>query len=173
VAPPAADSYARAWREHFSRAHEPIRLLGERNVFRYRPCRRVLVRGEAATAAGRLALEQAGLAARTCGVPVAVSLAADGPGRSPAVDGDTVVEGEPELIARLGDARVERLRALVPISRALRAAAHAAGIVVLDAPVLGAGRLELRHYLREQTVARVVHRYGSIMPPAEPADPGG
>jgi hypothetical protein len=45
--------------------------------------------------------------------------------------------------------------------------------VVLDAPVLGAGRLELRHYLREQTVARVVHRYGSIMPPAEPADPGG
>jgi len=68
---------------------------------------------------------------------------------------------------------VERLRALVPISRELRAAAHAAGIVVLDAPVLAAGRLELRHYLREQSVSRVVHRYGSIMQPAEPADSGG
>ncbi len=52
-------------------------------------------------------------------------------------------------------------------------AAHAAGIVVLDAPVLAAGRLELRHYLREQSVSRVVHRYGSIMQPAEPADSGG
>src|SRR5712692_7193762 len=52
----AADSYERAWREHFSQVYEPIRLHGERNVFRYRPCRRVLVRGEAATAAGRLAL---------------------------------------------------------------------------------------------------------------------
>ncbi len=72
----AAESYERAWREHFSRAHEPIALLGERNVFRYRPCRSVLVRGEAATSAGRLALEQALLAARTCGVPATVSLSA-------------------------------------------------------------------------------------------------
>jgi RHH-type proline utilization regulon transcriptional repressor/proline dehydrogenase/delta 1-pyrroline-5-carboxylate dehydrogenase len=171
----AAASYERAWREHFSQGHEPIRLLGERNVFRYRPCRRVLVRGEAATAAGRLALEQALLAARTCGVPVTVSLAAGEPGPwlVEADDVGAVAETEVGLIARLGGERVERLRALVPISRELRAAAHAAGIVVLDAPVLAAGRLELRHYLREQSVSRVVHRYGSIMQPAEPADSGG
>jgi RHH-type proline utilization regulon transcriptional repressor/proline dehydrogenase/delta 1-pyrroline-5-carboxylate dehydrogenase len=37
---------------------------------------------------------------------------------------------------------------------------------VIDAPVLANGRLELRWYLREQTVSRVVHRYGNIMPPA-------
>jgi RHH-type proline utilization regulon transcriptional repressor/proline dehydrogenase/delta 1-pyrroline-5-carboxylate dehydrogenase len=164
------DSYARAWREHFSQAHEPIRLLGERNVFRYRPCRRVLVRGEAATPAGRLAVEQVLLAARTCGVPVAVSLAdgEPGPWLTASAEVDAVIESDAELIARLGGARVERLRALVPISRELRAAAHAAGIVVLDAPVLAAGRLELRHYLREQSVSRVVHRYGSVMQPAEP-----
>jgi len=29
--------------------------------------------------------------------------------------------------------------------------------------VLPVGRLELRWYLREQTVARVVHRYGNVM----------
>jgi hypothetical protein len=34
---------------------------------------------------------------------------------------------------------------------------------VIDAPVLATGRLELRWYLREQTVARVVHRYGNVM----------
>ena len=47
--------------------------------------------------------------------------------------------------------------------REVRAAAHAAGVVVLDAPVLGAGRLELRAYLREQAVSRTVHRYGNVM----------
>ena len=171
----AADSYERAWREHFAEAHEPIRLLGERNVFRYRPCRRVLVRGEAATAAGRLALSLVLLAARTCGAPVTVSLAAGEPGPWLAEADDVGAVAEPEvgLIARLGRESVERLRALVPISRELRAAAHAEGIVVLDAPVLAAGRLELRHYLREQSVSRVVHRYGSVMQPAEPADSGG
>jgi RHH-type proline utilization regulon transcriptional repressor/proline dehydrogenase/delta 1-pyrroline-5-carboxylate dehydrogenase len=108
-------------------------------------------------------------------VPVTVSLAAGEPGPwlAEADDVGAVAETEVGLIARLGGERVERLRALVPISRELRAAAHAAGIVVLDAPVLAAGRLELRHYLREQSVSRVVHRYGSIMQPAEPADSGG
>jgi RHH-type proline utilization regulon transcriptional repressor/proline dehydrogenase/delta 1-pyrroline-5-carboxylate dehydrogenase len=162
----ATESYGRAWREHFSRSHEPIRLLGERNVFRYRPCRGLLVRGEAATPAGRLALEQVLIAARTCGVPVTVSLAAGEPG-GPGETGEiaAVVQTEAELIAGLAGARVERLRALVPLSREVRAAAHAAGIVVLDAPVLAAGRLELRAYLREQAVSRVVHRYGSVLEP--------
>ena len=41
-------------------------------------------------------------------------------------------------------------------------------MVVLDAPVAAAGRLELSHYLREQTVSRVVHRYGSVMQTATP-----
>jgi len=145
----SAASYALAWQEHFGREHEPIRLLGERNVFRYRPCQRILVRGDTATTGGRLALAQVLLAARTCDVPVTVGLASG--------------ESEADLIGRLGAEGFERLRALVPISRELRAAAHAAAVTVLDAPVLAAGRLELRHYLREQTVSRVVHRYGNVI----------
>src|SRR6185503_13845833 len=39
----SAASYARAWREHFGREHEWVRLQGERNLFRYRPCGGVLV----------------------------------------------------------------------------------------------------------------------------------
>src|SRR6267142_5151099 len=39
----SAASYARAWRQHFSREHDPSAIRGERNAFRYRPCRRVIV----------------------------------------------------------------------------------------------------------------------------------
>ena len=41
----SAASYARAWRRHFSREHDPSAIRGERNAFRYRPCRRVIARG--------------------------------------------------------------------------------------------------------------------------------
>jgi RHH-type proline utilization regulon transcriptional repressor/proline dehydrogenase/delta 1-pyrroline-5-carboxylate dehydrogenase len=81
-------------------------------------------------------------------------------------DASPPVETESALITRLAGGGFERLRALVPVSAELRAAAHAAGVTVIDAPVLPAGRLELRHYLREQTVSHLVHRYGSV--PAEP-----
>src|SRR5712692_6491597 len=70
----SAASYELAWQRHFSREHDPMRIMGERNVFRYRPCRRVLVRAEAASPAGRLALQQVLLAALTCDVPLTVSL---------------------------------------------------------------------------------------------------
>jgi RHH-type proline utilization regulon transcriptional repressor/proline dehydrogenase/delta 1-pyrroline-5-carboxylate dehydrogenase len=36
------------------------------------------------------------------------------------------------------------------------------GLTVIDAPVLASGRLELRWYVREQTVSQVLHRYGSV-----------
>jgi hypothetical protein len=61
---------------------------------------------------------------------------------------------------------------LDPISLDVRTAAHEVGAVVIDAPALATGRLELRWYLREQTVARVVHRYGNVMePPAGDRSP--
>ena len=162
----SAASYVRAWRSHFSREHDPMRILGERNVFRYRPCREMVVRGESATPTGRLALGQTVLAARICHVPVTLSLAcgdawpslADQPGLA------ILVEDESALIERLhATPKPERLRVIEPISLETRAAAHEAAVTILDAPVLSVGRLELRWYLREQTVARVVHRYGNVM----------
>ncbi|HKW94798.1 MAG TPA: hypothetical protein VJX92_23130, partial [Methylomirabilota bacterium] len=100
-----------------------------------------------------------------CGATVAVSLAEGAP--EPWRDGETAVDVETEaaLHARLASGHFERLRALVPVSREARTAAHAAEVTVLDAPVLATGRLELRSYLREQAVSRVVHRYGNVMHP--------
>ena len=157
----SAASYARAWRRHFGREHDPMAIPGERNTFRYRPCRRVLVRGTTTAALG-----QAVLAACTAGTPLTVSLSPDAPPWPWLADCDGVelaVEAEAGFVERLthpGDA--ERLRVWEPISTAARAAASGTGLTVLDAPVLASGRLELRCYLREQTVSRVLHRYGSL-----------
>ncbi len=105
------------------------------------------------------------LAARTCGVPLELSLAEGEPAVWEGGDADVTIAIEPEagLIARLAPGGAERLRALVLLSRGARAAAHAAGVVILDAPVLATGRLELRAYLREQAISRTVHRYGNVM----------
>jgi len=78
-----------------------------------------------------------------------------------------VAEDEAGLIERLRSGEVERLRVLTPVSLDVRAAAHRAGVAVIDAPVMATGRLELRWYLREQTVSRVVHRYGTVIEPAD------
>lgn len=170
----SAASYALAWGEHFGRSHEPVPLRGERNLFRYRPARAILVRGDAGSEAGRLALGQVLLAARTCGVPLTVSLARGGAESWPAEEPHVAVavETEAALAGRLGSGRFERLRALVPLSGEVRAAASAAGAPVLDAAPLATGRLELRGYLLEQTVSRVVHRYGNVTKPEGAPAPG-
>ena len=168
----SAASYARAWRRHFGREHDPMAIRGERNVLRYRPCRRLIVRGTTTAALGQIVL-----AAGAVGTPLTVSI-------PPGADAwiwleetgvDVVVEGEAQFVERLaqpGDA--ERVRVWQPISPAARAAANATGLAVIDAPVLANGRLELRWYVREQAVSRVLHRYGSVTEPtaAPRAGPG-
>jgi hypothetical protein len=37
-------------------------------------------------------------------------------------------------------------------------------VSIVDVPVVHNGRLELRHYLREQAMAHTTHRYGNSMP---------
>jgi RHH-type proline utilization regulon transcriptional repressor/proline dehydrogenase/delta 1-pyrroline-5-carboxylate dehydrogenase len=75
------------------------------------------------------------------------------------------IEDESALAARLQKpGAYDRLRLLGPVSEAIRRVANAAGVSVIDAPVLANGRLELRHYLREQAVSRTLHRYGNILP---------
>ena len=175
----SALSYARTWLDHFSREHDPSALLGEQNVFRYRPCRGLIARGSIERVDAAATLCQVLLAARVTSVPLTVSLPPD---QSPwswlgeqenitvVVDTETALA---ERVARPG--HVERLRTWGPVSTPVRVAAHRAGIALIDATVLANGRLELRWYLREQTISRVLHRYGSlIQPPSTPSarDPG-
>jgi RHH-type transcriptional regulator, proline utilization regulon repressor / proline dehydrogenase / delta 1-pyrroline-5-carboxylate dehydrogenase len=161
----SAASYARAWRMHFSGEHDPSAIRGERNAFRYRPCHRVIARGSTSAA-----LCQVVLAACVANTPLTVSLPPDArpwPWLAECAGVDMVVEADAGLAERLAhSSNAERLRVWEPISTAARAAANGAGVTVIDAPVLANGRLELRWYLREQAVCRVLHRYGNVTEPA-------
>ncbi|RIK34987.1 MAG: proline dehydrogenase [Chloroflexi bacterium] len=165
----SAGSYAWAWQTHFSQAHDPSQVYGERNVFRYQPCRHVLVRCEPVNLASQFGLCQVMLAARTCGVHLTVSLppAAQDWAWLAGEDGVRVVyEDEKHLADRLSSKDgYERLRILAQVSLDLRRAANRAHIAVIDAPVLANGRLELRWYLREQAISHTVHRYGNLIQP--------
>ena len=164
----SAASYAAAWRGHFGREHDPSALLGEDNVFRYRPCRGIIARGAGSPPAQRLALLQALLAALTADAPLTLSLprGEPWPWLEEHAGMTAVIESEAQLTERLRSGTFERLRVLAPVSLDVRAAAHQAGVAVIDAPAVATGRLELRWYLREQTVSRVRHRYGNVIEPA-------
>jgi len=141
----AADSYEHWWREYFSRPHDPSALHCAANVFRYLPCRGVILRleeGDERT----LALAQK--AAQTCGTRLHLSLG----------------ESEESMAARLPAlaAEAEFLRTVKPPSDALLRAAYAAGLNWIDAPVLSDGRYELTRWLREQSLSETRHRYGLL-----------
>ena len=136
-----------AWETEFSQQHDPTGLFCESNVLRYRPLRRIAVRVEA----GRRAVEVERVlsAARRCGVEVVLSNTAD--------------ESAPEFAARLGGLDVQRVRVLGAVGAALRTAGRAAEIHLATDPVTSVGRIELLHYLREQTISRTTHRYGNLL----------
>jgi RHH-type transcriptional regulator, proline utilization regulon repressor / proline dehydrogenase / delta 1-pyrroline-5-carboxylate dehydrogenase len=116
------------------------------------------------------ALCQVILAARMVGTPLTLSLSPDSAPWAWLAECEglaLVVEAEAGFVERLArPADAERVRVWEPISTAARAAANGAGVTVIDAPALANGRLELRWYLREQTVSRILHRYGSMPEPA-------
>ena len=164
----AGESYAKWWLEEFEPGHDPSEVLGEVNLFRYRRRGTVLVRTE------RMTHEEAALcllAARTCGVEVVLSVREDGglfSHLAMAAKMGWSHESDKELcqLLRSKDRDLERIRVLQP-SAELRRAAHDAELEVIDWPVLANGRVELLHYLREQSISETRHRYGNIMAPEE------
>ncbi|WP_050029011.1 proline dehydrogenase family protein [Verrucomicrobium sp. BvORR034] len=142
-----AANYGQAWGIHFAQEHDPSGLRCESNIFRYRPCRGVVLRLEREDAT---VLELARLAAMTSGVPLHVSLASQ--------------ESEAQFIARLPvlAGKSEFLRTVEPPSDAALAAAHAAGLNWIDAPFVAEGRTELVRWVREQSLSQTLHRYGQM-----------
>ncbi|MGB0387601.1 MAG: proline dehydrogenase family protein [Ardenticatenaceae bacterium] len=167
-APPARElrfsekSYQAAWQTHFSVEHDPSQVLGEGNIFRYRPISALLLRVAADT--DLLPIHQVASAARICGVPLTVSLPPNAAQRDDLTQIshlNCVIEDDTTLAARLP--HYERMRLLGTATPALCAAAHAAHVALIRDPVLANGRLELRHYLREQAITHTTHRYGNIL----------
>lgn len=161
----SARSYAYAWQTYFSQAHDPSQVLGERNTFRYRHLKQVVLRIEENDP--WYAIGQILLAATICHVRVAISITPQALSLAPLIrlnPGKLFAEYETRFSQGLPQSKAERLRVLAPVSQPIHEAANIAHIPIIDEPVLANGRLELRHYLREQTVSQTIHRYGNILP---------
>ncbi len=154
----AARSFARWWRNEFSIDHDPSGLRSETNTFRYRQFDGEIVlrvTDEITT----LDIAVAVMASVTVGASLSISTPV--PLRfNSAVD--TVIESDDELIKRMSREKFSRLRIPGKQKANIATAAHVAGIVFDTAPVVRNGRIELLHWLREQSVSECRHRYGLI-----------
>jgi len=165
----AHKSYKDAWDSHFSVEHDPSQVRGESNVFRYRKMGRILLR--LTPDSKSVDVERVLLATQYCGVPVYVSLS-DESARLDILKLDSwrhitvKVEDEAHFIQEIKSGIYQykqRIRAIEPVSDAIRDAAIDAHVMIASDPVLSNGRLELRHYLQEQSMTQTTHRYGNIV----------
>ena len=157
----AAESYNFWWDKEFSVEHDPSNLHGETNHFRYRRLRNVLVRGDQMS---DLELAQTLLAGKVLGVDIHLSLASERAGFS----SNVTIETETALCLRMVEVRKQFGSLRAPnASEMLRRAANDAPIQMIDWSVLSNGRIELLHYMREQSVSETTHRYGNIIPKPE------
>ncbi|HEX5657240.1 MAG TPA: bifunctional proline dehydrogenase/L-glutamate gamma-semialdehyde dehydrogenase, partial [Polyangiales bacterium] len=152
-------SYLQA-RTHFAGEHDPERLLGQHNRFRYRPVERCVLRVEADAEPGDLAASC--LAAELAGARLDVSV---DPAFSLQLDASALghpVHVEPvEALVERGEG-ITRVRILGTRPQALDRLNEAHGSHLADEPVLALGRFELLHYVSEQSVSIEYHRYGNI-----------
>ena len=170
----AAASYAWALEHHYGRNHDPSQLVGQVNVFCYRPLQWLLVRVAAGASAEDTAIVCA--AALTCVESFRMSADAatleEHPWLREVPGAELHVESESALAERLrvtsgyyapwNADRIERIRALGrPEPLVAQAARHAGVHIASDRPLLS-GRWELRHYVREQSICIDYHRYGNL-----------
>jgi RHH-type proline utilization regulon transcriptional repressor/proline dehydrogenase/delta 1-pyrroline-5-carboxylate dehydrogenase len=155
-----ASDYARADAAHFSKDHDPQKVLGQDNVFRYRTADNVVLRVQ--QDASLLDVASSCLAAEIAGVRLAISIdpAFTGPADATLWGHPVQVETAQQLVERLKGA--VRLRVLGRRTSALERASELHGAHLADEPVLAVGRIELLHYLREQSISVDYHRYGNL-----------
>lgn len=159
----AADSISYWWENEFGNAHLLCDKPGEKTELRYQPVP-VCFRMEAATSDMDLSI--ALMAALTAGCKTVISL----PEQRPWME--TVLAPLPvEVKEESREAYEGRFPAMAKEGVWVRdtaatdstwAAAAASGLRLSSAPVLANGRLELLHYLREQTCTRHTARFGKL-----------
>lgn len=147
----AEADYRAAWTNYFSIEHDPSALRSESNVFRYRPCRGVILRLDSRD---EKTIERAKLAAQITGSSLTISLRNE--------------ESDEQFIARLPALAktAEFIRTIVTPNDQVLHAANEAGLNWINAPLLATGRIELTRWLREQAVSETRHRYGQLPDPA-------
>jgi RHH-type proline utilization regulon transcriptional repressor/proline dehydrogenase/delta 1-pyrroline-5-carboxylate dehydrogenase len=168
----AARSYAKAVDEEFAREHDFFRLVGQDNLRRYRPVGSLRIRVEAGDQPFDLFSRV--LAARAAGCAITVST----PGglnaphvslvhdltESWAASIEFLEESDEALAEAIRQGQIEGIRYAGPdrVAAPVLAAAAETGLHLATEPVLSIGRIELLHYVREQSLCIDYHRYGNL-----------
>jgi len=167
----AVSSYLYHFERHFGREIDYFHLPGQSNRLRYLPLGTVAVRlhpdDTLFDVLGRIA------AVRITGNRLRISSPPDlinpvtaflgsGNGRRLTDDSQIVREDDEGLISAIGN--LNRIRYAAPhrVPQAVAAAAAATGYYIARDPVLMEGRIELLHYLHQQSISDDYHRYGNL-----------
>ncbi len=155
------EDYAKAYEEEFAHAHDWNNLHGEQNVFRYLPLSSMVLRifdGDTPAEVAKVVC-----AAQLVGTPLTISLSSNNVDIVANAGDSTVVFQEfDDFLASID--KYERIRTItsnVPMTL-LEAAAQKDKYIAKGKP-LNCGRMELVHYIKEQSIAFEYHRYGSII----------
>ncbi|MCH5228971.1 MAG: proline dehydrogenase family protein [Muribaculaceae bacterium] len=152
-------SYAEWYEKEFKHARNiQPGIRGEQNVFRYLP----LEDGMVLRLFGDEKPEQVEmveLAAKTVGTPLTISMDKDHP-LAGKLKGKVKQESLDEFCKTMKDyERVRTISDKVPVK--VFEAAAACDKYIAQAPPVKNGRIELAHYIKEQSIANEYHRYGS------------
>ena len=155
-------SYVKAYEQEFAHARDVNNLYGEQNAFRYLPLKNMVLRlfpGDNNEDAKMIAL-----AARICHTPLSISFE-PGDDRTAALASLGCPLKEEALAGFLKSMKnYERIRtcgADIPMEM-YEEAARIDKYIATAKPVKD-GRVELIHYIKEQSISFEYHRYGSIL----------
>jgi RHH-type proline utilization regulon transcriptional repressor/proline dehydrogenase/delta 1-pyrroline-5-carboxylate dehydrogenase len=155
------------WGKRFRQDHDPSKILGQDNIFRYTPHTRMAFRVQQMDPF--LDVLRVLAAAATCEVDIDVSWTK---GHTPLTIHEEwrhilprchfIEESEDHFHERVRGGAYKRIRLISKASSALRPLANEASCYLDHAPVLANGRFELLHFLREVALSIDYHRYGNL-----------
>ncbi|MDR0573598.1 MAG: bifunctional proline dehydrogenase/L-glutamate gamma-semialdehyde dehydrogenase [Tannerella sp.] len=162
----AAVSFEEAWQEEFSKEKDVSNIYGEENRFRYLPLGNIGFRVKRSDPLADVLIVL--LAAGTVGTPLTVSISGDD-GKLQAVESASKKFIRVQIRKQSADAFIkemdmyERVRTCTAeLSDEFYRKAAESGTYIANNKPLAEGRLELLHYLKEQSIAYEYHRYGSV-----------
>jgi RHH-type transcriptional regulator, proline utilization regulon repressor / proline dehydrogenase / delta 1-pyrroline-5-carboxylate dehydrogenase len=160
----AIENYRASWLKEFAAEYDTQHIYGEKNTFRYLPIQNMALRIHANDAVLDLLLVIAAAKVAKAGLTISIdandskfakvkdALAASYP---------VVVESESQFLT--GVKKYNRIRTLTAgLSDAFYETAAKNGQYIAHQAPLPEGRVELLHYLKEQSISYEYHRYGSI-----------
>ncbi len=155
------------WAKRFAEDHDPSRIIGQDNILRYRPHKKICFRIQDSDTP--LDILRVLAAALSCGSHFELSWSQ---GHShiqvrdhlrPLLKNFHIVEeSDDKFNQRVKNGHFRRVRLISKPSDALKYASSDSATFLDFAPVLSNGRFELLHYLREISFSIDYHRYGNL-----------